>query len=148
MVSGKITDWEVSIFISCNISFTQSHVIHDALRKFSPIYLFQVLDNSSEPLILCLNVGDHSPALLELILHLQNLAKVVGFLGCRLLEKSLLPRFPIFSHFAVNREGLSKSLQGKTEHSKNLLKPYNTVTNSSQQLHRQQEWDRSANPKL
>lgn len=112
MVSGNITDWEVSIFISCNILFTQSHVIHDTLKKFSPIYLFQVLDNSSEPLILCLNVGDHSPALLELVLHLQNLAQVVGFLGGRLLEKSLFPRLAIFGHFAVHGEGLAKSLQG------------------------------------
>lgn len=108
-----MTDWEVSIFISCNILFTQSHVIHDILRKFSPTYLFQVLDNSSEPLILCLNVGDHSPALLELVLHLQNLAKVVGFLGCRFLQESLFPRLAILGHFAVNREGLPKSLQGE-----------------------------------
>jgi len=47
--------------------------------RHAPIYLFQVLDDSSEPLILCLDVGDHCPALLQLVLHLQDLPEVISF---------------------------------------------------------------------
>lgn len=97
------------------------------------IYLFQVLDNSSESLILCLNIGDHRPALLQLVLHLQNLPKVISFFGCGLLEESLFTCLTIFSNFAVNREGLSKCLreensaQCKTTED---LEKLSTITNS------------------
>ena len=75
-------------------------------------YLLQVLHDGCEPLIFCLHVSDHSPALLQFVLHLQDLPQVVSFLRGGLLQKRLLPGLSILSNFPVDGEGLAKGLQG------------------------------------
>lgn len=44
------------------------------------VYLLQILHDGREPLIFCLDVGDHSPALFQFVLHLQDLPQIVSFL--------------------------------------------------------------------
>lgn len=79
-------------------------------REFA-VYLLQILHDSCEPLIFCLNVGDHGPALFQFVLHLQDLPQIVSFLGGRLLQKRFLPSLPILSNLPVDGEGLPKGLQ-------------------------------------
>lgn len=81
-----------------------------SLRKFAA-YLLQILHDGCESLVFCLNVGDHGPALLQFVLHLQDLPQIVSFLGCRLLQKRFLPSLSILSNLPVDGEGLPKGLQ-------------------------------------
>lgn len=78
-------------------------------REF--VYLLQILHDSCEPLVFCLYVSDHSPALFQFVLHFQDLPQVVSFLWGRLLQKRFLPSLSILSNFTVDGEGLPKGLQ-------------------------------------
>lgn len=73
-------------------------------------YLFHLLVDGVESLVLGLGVGQDVARLTQLVLKLQHPLLVVGLLARRLLEQRLLTALPVRRHLPVVGVGLSKGL--------------------------------------